>query len=198
MARNFDGTAAKLRDPRVAVRALLGALLAANLGMAVLAFRPFGGGADDLRKQEGALEDQLAAAKARLARTRLTVQKVQTARVQGDDFFAKYINDKNTAASAMLFELNRMADESHIRQLPTNFAEANIEGSDALKIETLTVGCEGSYQDLAKYINLIDKSARFLMLESLQTASSTAQGNNQKLSVQLKIDTFVNGEGEPQ
>lgn len=198
MPRNFEASLTKLRDPRVAVRALLGFLLVANLGMAVLAFRPFGGGADDLRKQESLLEEQLDAAKARLAKTRSTVQKVQTARVQGDEFITKYINDKSTASSAMLFELNRMSEESHIRQLPVNFTTADIEGSDTMKMLTVTDGCEGSYQDLAKYINLIDKSPRFLMVESLQTASSAAQGNNQKLSVQLKIDTFINGEGDSQ
>lgn len=197
MRKNFEMTLARLRDPRVAVRVLLGALLLANLGMAVLAFRPFGGGADDLRAQQASLDAELAAAKNRLAQTRLTVAKVQTARVQGDEFVAKYINDEGTAASAMLYELNHMAEESHIRQLPVNYNRSAIEGSDTLRMVTVTDGCEGSYQDLAKYINLIDKSPRFLMIESLQTASQ-AQGNNQKLAVQLKIDTFVNGEGDSQ
>jgi Tfp pilus assembly protein PilO len=189
---------AKVRDPRVAVRALLSALLLANLGMAVLAFRPFGGGADDLRKQEAALDAELSASKNRLAQTRQIVEKVQMARKQGDQFMGQYINDAGSAASAMLFELNRIADESHIRQLPVNYSESDIEGSDSLRMLTQTVGCEGSYEDLAKFVNLVDKSPRFLMIENLQTAAPQTQGNTQKLSVQLKIDTFVNSAGEPQ
>src|SRR5579863_9324287 len=70
MRKNFEMAAARLRDPRVAVRVLLGALLLANLGMAVLAFRPFGGGADDLRAQQTSLDLELSAAKNRLAQTR--------------------------------------------------------------------------------------------------------------------------------
>src|ERR1035438_9603372 len=152
MRRNFEMALARLRDPRVAVRVLLGALLLANLAMAVLAFRPFGGGADDLRAQQASLDTELAAAKNRLAQTRQIVAKVQTARAQGDEFVAKYINDQGTAASAMLYELNRMAEESHIRQLPVNYNPSAIEGSDNFRMVTVTDGCEGSYHDLATEI----------------------------------------------
>ena len=199
MPRSFDHPLlGKVRDPRVAVRALLGALLAANLGMAILAFRPFGGGADDLRAQQTQLEQQLSASRNRLAQTKRTVDKVQVARKEGDDFVSRFINDEATAGSGMLYELNRMADESHIRQLPVNFQRSDIEGSDTFKVLSVTDGCEGSYQDLAKYVSLIDKSPRFLMIESLQTSAPQAQGNAQKLNVQLKIDTFINGEGDAQ
>ncbi len=98
----------------------------------------------------------------------------------------------------MIYELNRMAEASGIRQLPVSFNESGIEGSDTLKMQAVTDGCEGTYQELAKYINLIDKSPRFLMIESLQTAAPQSAGNAQKLNVQLKIDTFTNGEGDSQ
>ena len=199
MPRSFDHPLlGRVRDPRVAVRVLLGVLLAANLGMAILAFRPFGGGADDLRAQQAQLEQQLSASRNHLAQTKRTVDKVQVARKQGDDFVRQFINDESTAASALVYELNRMADESHIRQLPVNFQQSDIEGSDTFKVVSVTDGCEGSYQDLAKYVSLIDKSPRFLMIESLQTSAPQTQGNAQKLSVQLKIDTLMNGEGESQ
>ena len=42
MPRSFDISTVKWRDPRVAVRAVLGVLLAANLAAAVIAFKPFG------------------------------------------------------------------------------------------------------------------------------------------------------------
>ena len=53
MTRNFDW--AKIKQPRVAVRALIGVLVAANLAAAVMAFRPFGGSADDLRRRAAGL-----------------------------------------------------------------------------------------------------------------------------------------------
>ena len=60
MPKNFNLASLKWRDPRVAMRALLGVLLVANLATAVVAFKPFGGGADDLRRERNALQQQLA------------------------------------------------------------------------------------------------------------------------------------------
>ena len=41
------------------MRAVIGALLVANLAMAVVAFKPFGGSADDLREDQATLSAQL-------------------------------------------------------------------------------------------------------------------------------------------
>lgn len=43
---------------------------------------------------------------------------------------------------------------------------------------------------MAKFINLVDKSPHFLILESLDTEAP--QQNGAPLSVRVKIDTFVN------
>jgi hypothetical protein len=44
-----------VKDPRIVMRVVAGLLLAANLTAAVMAFHPFGGGADDLRRQQESL-----------------------------------------------------------------------------------------------------------------------------------------------
>ena len=41
-----------IKEPRVLLRAVIGTLLAANLVAAVMAFKPFGGSADDLRREQ--------------------------------------------------------------------------------------------------------------------------------------------------
>jgi len=50
MSRNFNLKAIHWNEPRVALRAILGFLLVANLATAVVAFKPFGGSAEDLRR----------------------------------------------------------------------------------------------------------------------------------------------------
>jgi type IV pilus assembly protein PilO len=55
---------------------------------------------------------------------------------------------------------------------------------------TTQVGFEGTYASLTKFINLVDKSPRFMIIESLQAAAPQQQGG-QSLNVTLKIDTFV-------
>ena len=61
----------------MAVRAVLGVLLLANLVTAVIAFKPFGGGADDLRRDRDVLRGQLAQLKIQVAKSRKLVEKIE-------------------------------------------------------------------------------------------------------------------------
>jgi len=67
---NFEWKGVTAKDPRVVMRAIIGLLLAANLVAAVIAFKPFGGSAEDLRRQTEMQRSQLARAQANLANTR--------------------------------------------------------------------------------------------------------------------------------
>jgi len=173
------------------MRALIGVLVAANLAAAVMAFKPFGGSADDLRRRTGSLQDQLAAAQARLAITRRLVEKVEGARRDGDNFLSQYVVDRRKASSALNAELFRMAREAGVKPGQIANEYETIEGSDTLQMVNIQVAFEGQYQGLTKLVDLIDKSPRFLMIESLQTAAP--QGNSGLMAVQLKIHTFVRG-----
>ena len=194
MPRNFK-LAGKLKwkgvaikQPRVLLRAAIWTLLAANLVAAVIAFRPFGGSADDLRREQEALRAQLARLQARIATSKRLVEKVETARREGDQFLAKYVTDRRIVSSTIQEELNRTAKEAGIKSLPATLDLEAIEGSDSLEMMTISAGYEGSYADLTKFVNLLDKSPRFLIIENMQTAP---QQGGQALTVTLKLDTFV-------
>lgn len=196
MPRNFSFPGnlkpGSLRDPRVAMRALIGVLLAANLVMAVIAFKPFGGSAEDLRRERSSLQDRLVGLQARVAASKKLVDKVQLARQQGDNFLAKYFMDVRTTSSQIDEELLKAAKDAGVKQLPTAYEHQPIEGSDTLEMLTITEGIEGTYEGLTKFINLVDKSPRFLIIENLQTAAP--QQNGKALNVQIKIDTFARAE----
>ena len=109
MRRNFKLAAVRLkrvtiRDPRVAMRAIIGMLLLANLVVAVIALKPFGGSADDLRQEEASLRGQLAALQARVTGGKRLVSKVETARREGDQFLAKYVTNRLVMASTSPIE----------------------------------------------------------------------------------------------
>jgi len=177
-----------LRDPRVTMRVAIGILLVANLVMAVLAFKPFGGSADDLTRQQSALEAQLDALNNRIRATRQTVEKVQMARKADDEFMARYFTAQQSSMSDIVSELQRIAAESGVAAGGDSFQQDDIEGSDTLKIFRLQVGCEGSYQSLAKFVNLLDKSPRFFIVENMHANSVQ---NGQKVNVSFKVDTFT-------
>jgi Tfp pilus assembly protein PilO len=177
-----------LKDPRVIMRGIMGVLLAANLVAAVLAFKPFGGSADDWRRQQADLSRQLAQLQARAANAKRIVDKVELARREGDDFLAKYFTDRRTTYSTVIEELEHTAEQAGIKPR-TSSAELNaIEGSDTLEWMSITAGYEGTYASLEKFVNLLDKSPRFLIIESMQAAP---EQNSQMLNVTLKLDTFV-------
>ena len=190
MPRNFK---AAIRDPRVVVRAVIGILLAANLAAAVMAFRPFGGSADELRQRRSELQLQLTQLQARVARTKQLAGKVEMARKQGDEFLSQYVTDRRTTFSTVFEELDRTAQEAGIKTRDRNVELNPIEGSDTLEMMSVTASYEGSYANLQKFVGLLDKSPRFLIIESL---TASPQQGGQVLNVSLRLDTFVKESAE--
>jgi Tfp pilus assembly protein PilO len=175
------------KDPRVVMRAILGILLAANLAMAIVAFKPFGGSADDLRRQSASLHQQLTSLKQQVAKSKKLVEKVQAARVEGDDFLEKYVTDKHVMSSTIQGELVNIAENSGIVFTPVSWTPEPVEGSETLWRLTINAGCQGTYAALSKFLNLVDRSPRFLIIESL---SATPLQAGDKLNVAVKIDMF--------
>src|SRR5579884_2339251 len=109
MPRSFN---ASVKDPRVVMRAVIGVLLAANMDAAVIAFKPFGGSAEDLRRQQAQLSSQLAALQNHLNHSRELVEKIQRARTEEDKFVSQYFTDTSTTGAMILTELNQAAKEA--------------------------------------------------------------------------------------
>jgi Tfp pilus assembly protein PilO len=177
-----------IRAPRVFMRAIVVFLLATNIAAAVIAFKPFGGSADDLQRERADVGRRLAQLKARLAQTRQLVDKVELARREGDDFLAKYFTDRRTTYSTIIEELDRTAQAAGLKLRNYNGELNEIEGSDTLEMMSLNTAYEGDYASLEKFINLLDKSPRFLIVDSM---NATPQQNGQTLTITLRLLTFV-------
>ena len=177
-----------IKDPRVVMRVIIGVLLSANLVAAVLAIKPFGGSADDLRREQADLRRQLTGMQAHLANTKQLVDKAESAQRDGNDFIGMYFTDRRSAYSTMIGELERMATESGIKLRQDSLELNPIEGSETLQMMSITVAYEGPYGGLVKFVDLLDKSPRFLIIESMQTSP---QQNGSLLTVSLKLDSFV-------
>src|SRR5881628_1216330 len=100
---------ASLKDPRVGVRALLGTMLALNLTAAVILLKPWGGSAEDLERQVVLLRQELPQKQAALDRTKALAQKVEKARLEGDQFMDKYMLNGRSTYSTIIGELDRAA-----------------------------------------------------------------------------------------
>ncbi len=199
LAEKLDWKHVRFKDPRVLMRALIGVLLAANLAMAVVAFKPFGGSADDLRREQQTLSAQLRALQMKLEASKSLVTKVEIARTEGDEFLSRYVIPARSMAETTLSEMYKAATDAGIRALPSVTSNDPIEGSDTLEMVTITQGFEGTYAALTKLVNLLEKSPRFLILDSMQLNATQAQQNAmqagpQVINVTLKVLTFARDE----
>jgi type IV pilus assembly protein PilO len=185
-----------LKDPRVLVRAALAILVAANIVAALLAFKPWGGSAEDLARDQVNREQQLTAMQVRLEKTKALVGKAERARKEGDAFLAEYTTERQSTFSTIMGELEHEAQEAGIQSRPVNTELDPVDGSDSLYQLSINAAYEGSYSSLTKLVNLLDKSPRFLIIESLTAAPQQSQQANagDLLSVSIKVDTFVRGQ----
>ena len=190
MPRNFSlrlppGAA---RDPRFIARVVIGALLVANLLAAYAVFQPLGGSAEELDEQVAAMRLQIQQRQASLQRMRTLVAKIEQARQSGDEFLGTYFMDRQTMSSTIVQELASAAKEAGMRPKEHAFAFDPVEGSDTLSMMTVTGNYEGTYGDLLEFVNRLDKSRRFLILDTL---TATPQQGGAALNVNVKLNTFV-------
>ena len=179
-----------LSEPRIIMRGIIGTLLVANLVAAVIAFKPFGGSAEDMRREQQALGSQLAQAQKSLGQTQQLAAKVQRAREEGDRFVDKYILDSHLSADLLYEELNRLATLTQVKPGGASYNLDPVEGSETLEMMTISEGFEGDYAKLVRFMELVDKSPRFLIIDNLQAAAPQQQGGK-VLNVTLKVKAFV-------
>jgi type IV pilus assembly protein PilO len=187
MPRSFD-LGGLVRDPKLAVRIILGVLLAANLVAAAFVLFPPGGSAETLEREYAGLQAQVRARQAVLEKTRQHAAAVEKGRAEGDHFLKDYFLPSRSYMSALLTELGTAAAQSKIKPREQSYAIEPIEGSDSLSMLTITAGYEGTYADLMRFVHEIDQSSRLLIIESLNAQPEQGAG---LLAISIKFDAFV-------
>ncbi len=200
MPRNFDVTE-RLRSvswsaPETLLRIGAGVLIAANLIAAGFAFHWWGDSPATAQARIDDLTRQLSNQRSQVVRIRAMSQKVDGARDQGGAFIDAYMTPRRVTYSTVLGELNHMATTAGIRTRETGIGRDQVEGSEALSMLTISAGYEAAYPNLVKFLNELDKSKRFIIIESV---TASPQANTQNLLVTVKLNTFVRDdlEGQP-
>jgi hypothetical protein len=192
MPRNFKlslPSAASLREPQVLVRAGLGVLLLANLVAAAFAFHLIGESPEALSQQVAVALTEKQTAQARLNRSRAITGKIDTGKEEGDKFLATYMTSRRYTFSTIISELNESSKSSGMKMMDATIAPLDpIEGSDDLDMMTISVNFEGDYNSLVKLVNLLDRSKRFLIIESITV---TPRPKGDVLAVNVRLNTFV-------
>ena len=173
---------------RSLLRLVLALLLAVNVVAVYFVFRPMGGSPQQLRQQEAELRAEIRQKQGLLDRTRILASKIETGRGEGDNFMQKFFLPRRTANSTLMAGLNDLAGQAKITPRESAYALSPVEGSDTLDMMQISAAYEGTYQDLIRFVNLLDRSDQLMVVESL---NATPEQGTKKLNVLVKLDTFV-------
>ncbi|HWE53732.1 MAG TPA: hypothetical protein VG273_28335 [Bryobacteraceae bacterium] len=178
-----------LKEPAVLVRIVLGLLLLGNIAAALFAFHVFGPSAAEVDASVVAARSRLAAEQARLNRSRRLTGNIDKGRTESEAFLANYATSRRHTYSTIISELNKTSKLAGMTMKEETLAPPDpIEGSDDLDMLSLSINFEGGYAQLVKFINLLDRSPRFLVIESMQ---ASPQPKGDILTVTLKLNTLV-------
>ncbi|HYA16439.1 MAG TPA: GspMb/PilO family protein [Bryobacteraceae bacterium] len=193
MPRSFNlNFAFNFREPKFLVRAGLGLLLVANLAAAVFAFHLVGASPESINDQLNAARLRLLAAQTKLSRSKMLAGRVDKGRDEGTAFLNSYVSSRRHTYSTVIGEITELAKTAGMNMKEATIAPLDaIEGSEDLDMMTISVNFEGGYPQLIRLVNLLDRSPRFLIIESLQAAP---QPKGDILTVNLKLNTFVREE----
>lgn len=196
MPRNFKFPAWNLqrmaREPKTAVRWVLGTLLGLNLIAAWFVFETPGGSLSSLESDVTSAQRALTARQAALERTRKAVELTSRASEGGSQFLANYFLERRTAYSTLLVELEEAAGKTGIRSRDRSYNYEPIEGSEDLGMLTINANFEGNYGDLIQFVNSIDRSKRLIIIDQM-TAQPQAQAGG--LAINLRLNAFFREEG---
>jgi hypothetical protein len=195
MLKSFSWNVWPPNNAAALLRLGVGVLLAANLVAGYFVLRPIGGSPDELRQQAVEMRAQIHQQQNALDRMRLLSGKVEIGRGEGDGFMSKYFLPRRTAYSVILAELNQIANDAKVTPKEGAYSWMPVEGSDNLEMMQITANFEASYENLIRFVNMIDKADRLLIMEGL---NATPQQGGAKLNVMMKLDTFVVEDGSAQ
>jgi len=178
-----------LKEPAVLVRGALGLLVIANIVAALFAFHVFGTSPAELDASLVAARSRLAADQVRLTRSRRLTGNIDKGRTESEAFLATYATSRRHTYSTIISEINQTSKLAGMNMKEETIAPLDpIEGSDDLDILSMSINFEGGYAQLVKFVNLLDRSPRFLIIESMQAAP---QPKGDVLTVTLKLNTLV-------
>jgi hypothetical protein len=177
------------KEPRVLIRVGLGLLLAANLLAAGYALNVFGSSPEVLNQTLVAAEARLQAEQTRLTRSRFLTSNIGRGKTESDTFLASYLTTRRHTYSTIISEITETAKSAGMKTQEWTIAPLDpIEGSDDLSMMTISINFEGSFAEFVKFVNLLDRSARFLIIESMQVAP---QPKGDVLNANLKLHVFI-------
>ncbi len=176
------------RISRVQVLVVLGVLAAFDVLFYVFAVSPL-----DVREQEilariEASQRQLGQKEEGLEELRIVAGKVEKARTAGDELLHQITIERRVTFSTLVTELDGAAAEAGIQDRDRVYDMEPIDGTEQYGIVSINANFRGEYEKLVNFLNRIDRSERFLIIESL---GASPRADSPEIQITMRIDTCV-------
>ena len=163
--------------------AVLGALAAFDVLFYFFAVSPL-----DAREQETlarieASRRQLEQKEEGLEELRIIAGKVEKARTAGDELLNQITIERRVTFSTLVTELDGAAAEAGIQDRDRVYDMEPIDGTEQYGIVSINANFRGEYEKLVNFLNRIDRSERFLIIESL---GASPRSDSSELQVTMR------------
>jgi len=134
-----------------------------------------------------ALEAQVARTREEVQRLRRIVRELPATRKQLDDFLVQRFPSEEAGYSVVVAELESAATDSGVRPGRANFRSYVVREHPELVRKEITTTVEGGYVNLLRFLEHLERSVNFYLLDRLGLVSTATSGT---LKLDLTIQTY--------
>jgi len=163
------------------IRRVLGVLLALDLVLVAVNLRPTMS-RQEQKAEEEHLQRQHDLWAADVRRATEIKQRLPQVQRECDQFFVQELREASSGYSSIVSDLGGLAREAGLKTDAVTFRQHEISNRGVTEVEVAAT-VEGEYRSLVSFINGLERSKNFYLLDSLQLASSTG---TLKLNLQLR------------
>lgn len=174
---------ADLRATRKKLRTIFIVLAVLDALLLGLWFSPWGHVSEATREEVKQLGEQAKLKSQQMGPYQGMDEKVTEARKQLTDFYSDRLPGEQ---SAILEQLGKIANDHQVKLSQAKYDEKSDEQSAGLQPVSIEASLDGAYLNVAKFINAVERSKMFFLVDSVNLGES--QGGNVKL--RLKLETF--------
>ena len=165
------------------IRWALAVVLLLDVALLVVNWRASAADPRELQRQLQAVKRQRDLYAADVDRAKAIRQSMPAVQRQGNEFFSQELRQASTGYSSIAADLGAIAKEAGLQTSNMTFRQREILNRGVIEVEVAAV-VEGDYPRVVRFINGLERSRNFYVLDNLMLASST--GGSLKLNLQLR------------
>jgi Tfp pilus assembly protein PilO len=168
---------------KIWVQVALAILFAVDAGLAVELWRMSAVSSEQqLQLQTVRLRAELAALQSNLNHAEAVKRSIPQIAAESNQFYSQELLNESDGYASLLADLGTIAQKAGLQTSGVRFQQKPVSKQGVTEVDTTAV-IEGSYEGLIRFINGLERSKNFYVLDSLELASST--GGQVKLNIRL-------------